>query len=259
MTTLVAQGLGGTGPVVVKPSEIALREWPTLQTLVDFDAESRRPFPTFDRDDRLLSLRDAKGGDLFTQAIPATVATQFVDWTDGQKGIGLASNRGVFVSTGSLVPASGSFTLFGLFTQAAGGDGFVLSNASTANRIAIGYLSTNQLRTQWGAAAIDPPTILNDGNPCSVFLSYDATAGRLRTFRNNVEVDDQAMASVPSQTDRRLAVGGQFNGTAVTGVIEGVVNAAGIILDAGDDGSALITMLKRWAAGRAPSRGWPTS
>ena len=144
-----------------------------------------------------------------------------------------------------------------LFTQTVGSDGYPFANNDTSNYVSAGFLSTNALRVNWGSVVtFDPASSTNDGNPCSLILSWDSGAGKLRTFLNNVEKDDRS-TTAPTMTDRELICGGRRNAASVTGVIEGTLNSVLLFSEAGDDGSAFISKLKAFGEGRA-ARGWPT-
>lgn len=252
----IGNGVTAAGDQVALATDLAILDRGTLLAFVDYNYLYNQVRLDLDSNGRLLTFKD-RLGNAFTPPIANTVATQFVEWTNGQYGLSLASNRGTFRSSASLIPSSGDWTLIALFTQGLATDGFPFADNDTSNWVSAGFLNTNQLRVGWGTTGtFDPAASTNDGNPCSLILSYDSVNGKVRTFLNNVEKDDRSKTG-PGISDYKLMVGGRTNGASVTAVVEGTINCVALFEEAGDDGSAFITMLKEFGEGRA-AQGWPT-
>lgn len=259
MNDWVAADTTGSGDVIIPAAELALRKklGSTLLAFVDYHALDVAGGNDLDTNGRLVSFTD-ECGNAFEAVISNTAATQLVEWVNSHFGLSLASSRGVFRSISDVFPSSGSFTLFALFSQSLGSDGWPFANADSSTPVSAGFkTTTNGIRVNWGTDGEYTVTGgTNVGDPVFLVLSYDASVNKARVFFNNVKIDERTK-SFPNITDKRLYVGGWRSGATVTAVVEGTICCVGLLGEAGDAGSALMDILYQFAEDRA-AEGWPT-
>ena len=259
MADWVASDADGDGTVIIPAAELALRRklGSTLLAFVDYHAMDVAGGNDLDTNGRLQSFND-ECGNAFEPVISNTVATQLIAWVNEHFGLSLASSRGVFRSTSNVFPTSGSFTLFALFSQTLGSDGWPFANGDSSTPVSAGFkTTTNGIRVNWGTDGEYTVTGgTNVGDPVFLVLSYDASVNKARVFFNNAKIDERTK-SFPNITDRRLYVGGWRNAASVTAVVEGTICCVGLLSEAGDGGSALMDILYQFAEDRA-AEGWPT-
>lgn len=264
MSLYSLKGTTGVGPQLLRATDAALFRRQSMLALVDYEALRLMPSGAKDLDinSRIRNVPDlvenaAAGGMVYDHVGLLSAGNRLVSWANGLTGLEMVSSTGVKRSRTNRVPTSGDWTMVSLFTQQMGLDGYPLMTADTAGFIGAGYTAANALRVWYGAGFYDLTggSALNDGLPCCIILSRQASGNRLRVWRNGVEIDDRAQA-IGAVTDARLMVGGISTGASATGVVDGVIHLVALAAEAGDDGSAFITDCKVMANGRSAA-GWP--